>query len=148
MLLETFYEDRANSVCTGAHKRIEVHYGRNFLTKYFNVFRLLSLWWNEHIVLTHSKWWEYSNNSIHNLLRKMIEGSFQVAFVKFSNKFNLKNTISCVKIQFPVFDGFTCCRISWTRFDYLWKMPVCLWQKFCGKCNSRINKQNFMKHCI
>ena len=27
--------------------------------------------------------------------------------------------------RFPVFDGFTRFRISWTRFDYFWKMSVC-----------------------
>ena len=46
--------------------------------------------------------------------------------------------------------------MSWTRIEYFWKMSVCLWvcmcmhvwQKFCGKCNSRVNKQNFMKFYI
>ena len=28
--------------------------------------------------------------------------------------------------RFPVFDGFTCFGMSWTRFDYFWKMSVCL----------------------
>ena len=70
--------------------------------------------------------------------------------------------------RFLVFDGFTHFRMSWTRFDYFWKMSVCLsvclcvcvsvclyvcvsvcvWQKFCGKCSSRTNEQNFMKLCI
>ena len=27
---------------------------------------------------------------------------------------------------FPVFHGFTCFGMSWTRFDYFWKMSVCL----------------------
>ena len=55
--------------------------------------------------------------------------------------------------RFLIFDGFTRFGMSWTRFDYFWKMGVCLsvcvsvcaWQKFCGKCSSRTNKQNFMK---
>ena len=30
MLLETFYEDRTNSMCSGLHKRIIIHYGPAF----------------------------------------------------------------------------------------------------------------------
>ena len=51
--------------------------------------------------------------------------------------------------RFPVFDGFTRFGMSWTRFDYFWKMcvcvSVCVWQKFCGKCRSRTYARNFMK---
>ena len=50
--------------------------------------------------------------------------------------------------RIPVFDGFTRFRVSWTRFDYFWKMSLCVWQKFCAKCNSRTNAQNFMKFYI
>ena len=63
--------------------------------------------------------------------------------------------------RFPVFDGFIRFGISWSRFDYFWKMSVCLSvrlslclsigvsvcmrQKFCGKCSLRTNAQNFRK---
>ena len=49
-----------------------------------------------------------------------------------------------------VFDGFICFGMCWTRFDYFWKMPVCLcvWQKYCAKCSNRTNAQNFMKFYI
>ena len=62
-----------------------------------------------------------------------------------------------VNFRFPVFGGFTRFGMSWTRFDYFWKMsvcvsvclcvcvPVCVWQKFCVKCSSRTNARNFMK---
>ena len=52
----------------------------------------------------------------------------------------------------PVFDGFRSFEMSWTRIDYFWKMSVCVsvcvWQKFCGKCSSRTNQQNFIKFYI
>ena len=58
--------------------------------------------------------------------------------------------------RFPVFDGFTRFGMSWTRFDYFWKMSVCLCvclcvcvrQKFCGNYVSKTNAQNFIKFCI
>ena len=54
--------------------------------------------------------------------------------------------------RLPFFDGFACFGMSWTQFDYFWKMSVCLsvcmWQKFCGKCSLRTNALNLMKFYI
>ena len=54
---------------------------------------------------------------------------------------------SC-KFSLPFFDGFKRFGMPWTRYDYFWKISVCVWQKFYGKCNSRTNSQNFIKFYI
>ena len=35
---------------------------------------------------------------------------------------------------FPVFDGITRFGMSWTRFDYFWKMSVCVCVSVCVSC--------------
>ena len=54
----------------------------------------------------------------------------------------------CRDFRLSVFDGITRFGMSQTEFDCFWKMFVLLsvrMTKFCGKCNSETNAQNFMK---
>ena len=69
---------------------------------------------------------------------------FSVMFFSFFYV-NRRNVRFRINFWLQVFDGFTCFGMSWTRFDYFWKMTVCLcvWQKFCGKCSSKTVPQNF-----
>ena len=57
----------------------------------------------------------------------------------------------CANFWFPVFDGFACFVISWTRFDYFWKnvsVSVCIWQKIVAsvaqELMNRISLQLFI----
>ena len=43
MLLETFYEDWAKTLCTGAYKRILIHYGIKLWTELWTEFLVIEL---------------------------------------------------------------------------------------------------------
>ena len=55
--------------------------------------------------------------------------------------------------RFPVFDGFTLFEMSWTRFDYFWKMSVCLcacvWPKFLSHTHRHTDRHfpEIVKSC-
>ena len=83
--------------------------------------------------------------------------TFRIKVLLFYNTFFFFTTFFCINrrkywfqenFRHLVFDRFTCFGMSWTRFEFFWKMSVCVWQKFCGKCSSRTNAQNFMKFYI
>ena len=84
--------------------------------------------------------------NIYNWMQKNYANHFFIFFFINWKKFYFR-----ANFRLSFFDGFTRFGMSWKRFDYFWKMSVwlsvCMWQKFCGMCSSKINAQNFMKIC-
>ena len=113
------YEMRVPDECQSSYQlKVHWHEQVSLFESSFNKTHAISLFVK---MVPLKKDWNLTNVNSVILLRYMAMTFIITFFYVSRRKYWFR-----AKFRFPVFDGFTRFGISWTRFNYFWKMSVCL----------------------
>ena len=107
---------KRNDIIWESHEKpITTHISKGFGIRY----SIKSAWWLASVYIYRAKLGIFVSN------QWRVEIDFLLAFFTFFYVSRRKYWFRA-NFRFPVLDGFTRFGMSWTRFDYFWKMSVCL----------------------